>query len=366
MPRSGCHPGHRGLSVGVHHPGEPGGARTPAGAPPGRPRTIVEGVHGRDVLEHPRLELDTRVGVPRPNADPDLVTGATVGVVEHRARCTAPGQQAQVRGSRRLVANRRSESPQGDGRRGRSSGSQLGPVRSTSGGHPRVSTRRPARPEDRPRHRMPDLRPRRLSRRVGGVSDAATTVAYPIRTRTLANGLRVVVSEDHAVPTVTVNLWVGAGSRNEPPGRTGFAHLFEHMMFQGSAHVRRRALQALERGRRHRINGTTGSTARTTSRPCRPTARRWRSGSRRTAWATCSGPRPGEARQPARRREERAPAEHREPALRADWETSARPTSRRTTPTTTRSSARWRTSTPRASRTWTLLPPALAGRATPC
>ncbi|HET8602208.1 MAG TPA: pitrilysin family protein [Segeticoccus sp.] len=60
---------------------------------------------------------------------------------------------------------------------------------------------------------------------------------YPIVERALPNGLRVVVSEDHAVPTVTVNIWVGVGSRHEAEGRTGFAHLFEHLMFQGSAHV---------------------------------------------------------------------------------------------------------------------------------
>ena len=60
---------------------------------------------------------------------------------------------------------------------------------------------------------------------------------YPIHRRTLPNGLRVVVSPDHTVPNVTVNLWVGVGSRHESPGRTGFAHLFEHLMFQGSANV---------------------------------------------------------------------------------------------------------------------------------
>ncbi|WP_109473189.1 M16 family metallopeptidase [Ornithinimicrobium cavernae] len=60
---------------------------------------------------------------------------------------------------------------------------------------------------------------------------------YPIATRTLGNGLRVVVSPDHTVPTVTLNLWVGVGSRHEGPGRTGLAHLFEHLMFQGSANV---------------------------------------------------------------------------------------------------------------------------------
>ena len=60
---------------------------------------------------------------------------------------------------------------------------------------------------------------------------------YPIDTRTLDNGLRVVVSPDHTVPVATVNLWVGVGSRHEVPGRTGFAHLFEHLMFQGSRSV---------------------------------------------------------------------------------------------------------------------------------
>ncbi|QQS00087.1 MAG: insulinase family protein [Austwickia sp.] len=62
-------------------------------------------------------------------------------------------------------------------------------------------------------------------------------LAYDIVDRTLANGLRVVVNEDHSVPTVAVNLWVGVGSRHEPAGKTGFAHLFEHLMFQGSRHV---------------------------------------------------------------------------------------------------------------------------------
>ena len=75
---------------------------------------------------------------------------------------------------------------------------------------------------------------------VGGVAyrRPVADIAYPIAERTLANGLRVVVSEDHTVPTVTVNLWVGVGSRHEPAGRTGFAHLFEHLMFQGSRNVK--------------------------------------------------------------------------------------------------------------------------------
>ena len=54
---------------------------------------------------------------------------------------------------------------------------------------------------------------------------------------TLPNGLRVILHQDTRVPIVSVNLWYHVGSRNERPGKTGFAHLFEHMMFQGSAHI---------------------------------------------------------------------------------------------------------------------------------
>ena len=60
---------------------------------------------------------------------------------------------------------------------------------------------------------------------------------FPIDSYELPNGLRVILSEDHRQPVVAVNLWYNVGSRNEREGRTGFAHLFEHMMFQGSANV---------------------------------------------------------------------------------------------------------------------------------
>src|SRR5688500_10230607 len=55
---------------------------------------------------------------------------------------------------------------------------------------------------------------------------------------TLPNGLRVILHEDHSVPIVTVNTWFHVGSAREKPGRTGFAHLFEHLMFMGSGHVK--------------------------------------------------------------------------------------------------------------------------------
>ncbi|GIV19075.1 MAG: peptidase M16 [Armatimonadota bacterium] len=63
------------------------------------------------------------------------------------------------------------------------------------------------------------------------------TVPYSLHT--IENGMRVVLSEDHSVPVVAVVVLYDVGARNEPPGRTGFAHLFEHMMFQGSANVQK-------------------------------------------------------------------------------------------------------------------------------
>ena len=58
----------------------------------------------------------------------------------------------------------------------------------------------------------------------------------PYTKTTLANGLDVVVHEDRRLPMVAVNVWYHVGSKNERVGRTGFAHLFEHLMFEGSAH----------------------------------------------------------------------------------------------------------------------------------
>jgi zinc protease len=67
--------------------------------------------------------------------------------------------------------------------------------------------------------------------------DEAPKLAMPFTQFTLANGLRVVIHEDHSVPLVSVNTWYHVGSAREREGRTGFAHLFEHLMFMGSGHV---------------------------------------------------------------------------------------------------------------------------------
>ena len=53
----------------------------------------------------------------------------------------------------------------------------------------------------------------------------------------LSNGLQVILLENHSVPVINLQVWYHVGSKDEPPGHTGFAHLFEHLMFKGSAHV---------------------------------------------------------------------------------------------------------------------------------
>ncbi|MBX3173151.1 MAG: insulinase family protein [Gemmatimonadaceae bacterium] len=81
----------------------------------------------------------------------------------------------------------------------------------------------------------------------------------PIRVETyvLTNGLRLFVVEDHTSQVAAVNLWYDVGSRDERPGRTGFAHLFEHMMFQGSEHVAKAEhFQLIERAGGS-VNGST-------------------------------------------------------------------------------------------------------------
>ncbi len=67
---------------------------------------------------------------------------------------------------------------------------------------------------------------------------AGPRLEVPFTQFTLPNGLRVVLHEDHTVPLLTVNVWYDVGSAREKPGRTGFAHLFEHLMFMGSAHAK--------------------------------------------------------------------------------------------------------------------------------
>ena len=73
----------------------------------------------------------------------------------------------------------------------------------------------------------------------------------------LANGLRLIIAEDHLAPVVAVNVWYGVGSKHEVPGKTGFAHLFEHVMFQGSRHVAKTEHMGLVQAAGGTLNGTT-------------------------------------------------------------------------------------------------------------
>jgi predicted Zn-dependent peptidase len=83
------------------------------------------------------------------------------------------------------------------------------------------------------------------------------TIDIPFTRFTLPNGLTVVVSEDHKAPVVAVSVWYGVGSADEPKGKTGFAHLFEHLMFQGSENHRDEFFKPFELAGATDQNGTT-------------------------------------------------------------------------------------------------------------
>jgi zinc protease len=79
----------------------------------------------------------------------------------------------------------------------------------------------------------------------------------PCEEFTLSNGLKVIVHEDHKTPIVAINLWYHVGSKNEKPRKTGFAHLFEHLMFGGTEHLPGSYIEAMERVGATDLNGTT-------------------------------------------------------------------------------------------------------------
>jgi len=82
-------------------------------------------------------------------------------------------------------------------------------------------------------------------------------LSVPVEYHTLANGLKVVISPDHTVPTASVGVYYGIGFRIEPRDRTGFAHLFEHMMFQGSANLGKAQFINLVNSNGGQLNGST-------------------------------------------------------------------------------------------------------------
>ena len=135
---------------------------------------------------------------------------------------------------------------------------------------------------------------------------------------TLANGLEVILSEDHRVPLVGVDLWYHVGPAHEAPGRTGFAHLFEHMMFQGSKHIESDAhFRLLAGAGATGVNGTTDFD-RTNYFETMPSNQLelalWLESDRMGYLLETVDQ--AKLSEPAGRRAERAAPEHREPAVR--------------------------------------------------
>ena len=84
-------------------------------------------------------------------------------------------------------------------------------------------------------------------------------INVPYKKFVLDNGLRLIVHEDHKAPIVAVNIWYHVGSKNEKPGKSGFAHLFEHLMFNGSEHFNTDYFKALQSIGATDLNGTTNN-----------------------------------------------------------------------------------------------------------
>ena len=83
---------------------------------------------------------------------------------------------------------------------------------------------------------------------IGGMNIAAADQSLDLEHYWLDNGLEVILARDTSAPTVAVNIWYRVGSANDPMGKSGFAHLFEHMMFEGSPHIANNVMdQLLER-----------------------------------------------------------------------------------------------------------------------
>ena len=129
-----------------------------------------------------------------------------------------------------------------------------------------------------------------------GATAAVTAAIRPpkldYQVTTLANGLTLVTQEDHSTPIVHLQLWYHVGSRNEKPGRTGFAHLFEHLMFKGSKNVD-------PEGHTSMIASVGGQSNAYTHRRrdgvlgngCPPSSCRWCCGSKPIGWRRCGSTR---------------------------------------------------------------------------
>ena len=187
---------------------------------------------------------------------------------------------------------------------------------------PRPAPAKPAAPAPAsqptaPAKPAPASRP--AARPAAPAAPAAPKVAF--EKHVLPNGLQLILHVDRKLPIVHVNQWFHVGSKNEKPRRTGFAHLFEHLMFQGSTHVPGEYFSLIEKMganiREGGVNGTT-NTDRTNYFATVPSANLENAAVGRVGPAgdAARRDRSEEAGQPARRRQERAPPGLREPAVR--------------------------------------------------
>jgi zinc protease len=97
------------------------------------------------------------------------------------------------------------------------------------------------------------------ARLVPGLAAQTAAIDIPYVSHVLPNGLTLIIHEDHKAPIVAVNVWYHVGSKNERPGRTGFAHLFEHLMFNGSEHYDKDFFGPLQQVGATELNGTTNA-----------------------------------------------------------------------------------------------------------
>ena len=98
----------------------------------------------------------------------------------------------------------------------------------------------------------------------------AQEIDIPYQRFVLGNGLTLIVHEDHKAPIVAIDCWYQVGSRNEKPGKTGFAHLFEHLMFEGSENAKGRFVDIMERIGAHDLTGLVRFAIRAGGRTTRP------------------------------------------------------------------------------------------------
>ena len=92
-----------------------------------------------------------------------------------------------------------------------------------------------------------------------GAKKTYPVLDIPYKKFVLDNGLTLIVHEDHKAPIIAFNVWYHVGSKNEKPGKTGFAHLFEHLMFNGSEHYNTDYFQLMDAIGATDLNGTTNN-----------------------------------------------------------------------------------------------------------